>query len=224
MLMTMGPLFRRQLQEAAAGRLPYAPKPTPVVIPAKALPRALRAERAAPSPVRLVAWPPDESPGGTMLPPRLRAALRKARQGDARQADEERARPVLVYAPQEASGLVIPQGPLATTLGRQIRDTVMEMGITLTELTGPSRRKELVVARAELAFLGVAHYGRSLPHVGRALGGRDHTTILHARNRVVAALLEAGFTPQEGVVMAPQERRAIIAAHYAKPWRGGAGA
>jgi hypothetical protein len=222
MLMTMGPLFRRQLQEQAAGRLVAAPRPSPhpprpAPKPAPALVAATPGVRDV---VRLVAWPRDAVPGGVMLAPQLREALRPPRPAAALGEPSGSAR--LVYAPHDIPATPAGHPDLASSFRQQIRDTAMALGMTITELTGPCRRRELIAARAELVFLGVAHYRRSLPQIGQALGGRDHTTILHARDRVAAALREAGFSLDEGVAMAASQRRAIIVAHYAKPWRRGA--
>lgn len=222
MLATMGPLMRRQLQDQAAGRLVVAPRPSPhpprpAAKPAPALVAATPGVRDV---VRLVAWPRDEVPGGVMLSPQLREALRRSRLPATPVEPAGSAR--LVYAPHDIPATPSGHPDLASTFRQQIRDTAAALDMTVTELIGPCRRRALIAARAELVFLGVNHYRRSLPQIGQALGGRDHTTILHARDRVAAALREAGFSMDEGVAMAASQRRAIIAAHYAKPWRRGA--
>ena len=48
------------------------------------------------------------------------------------------------------------------------------------EIVGTSRKKELVEARQITAFLAREVLGKSLSSIGLYLGGRDHTTILHA--------------------------------------------
>lgn len=60
--------------------------------------------------------------------------------------------------------------------------------VTPEELIAQDRRKRLVLARQE--FMARAYETptlsgrmRSLPEIGRFLGGRDHTTILHGVNR-----------------------------------------
>ena len=52
--------------------------------------------------------------------------------------------------------------------------------ISNREIVGPSRKKELVEARQIAAYLGREILGSSLSSIGLFLGGRDHTTILHA--------------------------------------------
>jgi len=48
------------------------------------------------------------------------------------------------------------------------------------DIVGQSRKKELVEARQITAYLSREILGASLSSIGIYLGGRDHTTILHA--------------------------------------------
>jgi len=54
------------------------------------------------------------------------------------------------------------------------------MSISEKEIVGTSRKKELVEARQISAYLGREILGASLSSIGLFLGGRDHTTIIHA--------------------------------------------
>ena len=57
-------------------------------------------------------------------------------------------------------------------------------GITPAALAGPYRNRHLAWPRQEAAWLLYRHTSMSLPMIGRILGGRDHTTIMHAINAV----------------------------------------
>lgn len=59
-------------------------------------------------------------------------------------------------------------------------------GETLDDLRGPCRARALSRARQVAYFLG-HEQGYPLPRIGRAVGGRDHTTVLHGL-RLVARL------------------------------------
>jgi chromosomal replication initiator protein len=61
--------------------------------------------------------------------------------------------------------------------------------ITQAALTGPSRRTSLVLARNVVVHLARHLTGLSYAEIGRALGGRDHTTIMHADRRLADQLL-----------------------------------
>jgi len=52
------------------------------------------------------------------------------------------------------------------------------------ELVGNSRKKELVSARHITAYLLLTETNLPLKEVGQLLGGRDHTSIMHARDKV----------------------------------------
>lgn len=55
-------------------------------------------------------------------------------------------------------------------------------GHTTGEITGESRRQELVHTRWAISRR-LARQGWSTPRIGRLLGGRDHTTIMHGLRR-----------------------------------------
>lgn len=57
------------------------------------------------------------------------------------------------------------------------------------DLCGSSRKKELVTARHLTAYLLLTEIKLPLKEVGEMLGGRDHTSIMHARDKVTADLL-----------------------------------
>jgi chromosomal replication initiator protein len=60
--------------------------------------------------------------------------------------------------------------------------------VTLRDLTGNSRRQKVTRARALAAHLIRILHRTSLGEIGRCLGGRDHTTILHAIRRAKTLL------------------------------------
>jgi chromosomal replication initiator protein len=66
--------------------------------------------------------------------------------------------------------------------------TARYFGITQAALTGPSRRTSLVTARNIVVHLARRFTDLSYAEIGRALGGRDHTTIMHADRRLAEQL------------------------------------
>jgi chromosomal replication initiator protein len=56
------------------------------------------------------------------------------------------------------------------------------------DLCGSSRKKELVTARHITAYLLLTEIKLPLKEVGELLGGRDHTSIMHARDKVALDL------------------------------------
>ncbi len=56
--------------------------------------------------------------------------------------------------------------------------------ISLKDLAGPVRRKELVIPRQITMYLLREEMSCSYPHIGQQLGGRDHTTAMHACGKI----------------------------------------
>ena len=56
--------------------------------------------------------------------------------------------------------------------------------ITLDQITGSSRKKELVVPRQISMYIMREEINSSFPNIGSELGGRDHTTAMHAYEKI----------------------------------------
>ncbi|MFZ0534688.1 MAG: chromosomal replication initiator protein DnaA [Anaerolineales bacterium] len=61
-------------------------------------------------------------------------------------------------------------------------------GVTVQNLIGPDRRKEIVLPRQIAMYLLREEANYSLPKIGEALGGRDHTTVMYACQKVTDML------------------------------------
>ena len=61
-------------------------------------------------------------------------------------------------------------------------------GVTLSDLTGPTRKREITVPRQVAMFLTREMTGLSLPQIGIVFGGRDHTTVMHSLKTVEAGI------------------------------------
>ena len=67
-------------------------------------------------------------------------------------------------------------------------------GLSLSEMTGTTRKREITVPRQIAMYLAREMTGMSLPQIGNIFGGRDHTTVLHSCKTVEANMQEnAGF-------------------------------
>ncbi len=64
--------------------------------------------------------------------------------------------------------------------------------ISIDNLTGVCRRKELVVPRQIVMFLMREEIKSSYPSIGQELGGRDHTTAIHACNKITLIIEKDG--------------------------------
>jgi len=64
--------------------------------------------------------------------------------------------------------------------------------ISLDELVGEKRTKRVVMPRQVAMYLCRELTDSSLPAIGRAFGGRDHTTVLYAVQKVTKQMAEGG--------------------------------
>jgi chromosomal replication initiator protein len=55
-------------------------------------------------------------------------------------------------------------------------------------LTGRGRSKDVSAARQMAMYLAREETGASLPQIGDALGGRDHTTIMHGWEKIASRI------------------------------------
>lgn len=65
-----------------------------------------------------------------------------------------------------------------------IRTVAFHFKIHPEDITGPSRVASIVRPRQIAVYLSRDILRRSYPEIGRRFGGRDHTTALHAANKI----------------------------------------
>lgn len=70
------------------------------------------------------------------------------------------------------------------SVGRIIDVVATYHGMRAKDLTGPSRQRHITRARQIAMFLARQHLQMSLPELGRAFGGRDHTTVLASVHKI----------------------------------------
>lgn len=83
--------------------------------------------------------------------------------------------PAPTIAPDLVAEYRRPVGPAARIVAR-VADA---HGVTVDQIVGESRIYKIVAARQHAAY-ELFRMGKTLLEAGRILGGRDHTTILHA--------------------------------------------
>jgi chromosomal replication initiator protein len=85
-------------------------------------------------------------------------------------------------------------GDMTKPTARVTMDDILEAvssyySLRTEDLLGPRRSRSLAVARQVAMYLARDLTAMSLPQVGQALGGRDHTTVMHGCEKI-AALFE----------------------------------
>ncbi len=74
---------------------------------------------------------------------------------------------------------------------KQILDiSAAHFGFAVEELCGPSRRRPLVIARQIAMYLFRELTDYSYPAIGREFGDRDHTTVIHAVEKISSLMRE----------------------------------
>lgn len=63
-------------------------------------------------------------------------------------------------------------------------------GITLAEMKGKKRNKHIVVPRQVAMYLSREFTTNSLPKIGKEFGGKDHTTVIHAHEKIQNLMAE----------------------------------
>jgi chromosomal replication initiator protein len=93
-------------------------------------------------------------------------------------------RPLNVALVEDALSYLSPaQGRL--TLPSVLNAAAAYFGLTAEELTGRNRSARIALQRQIVMYLMREETDASLPQIGEALGGRDHTTIIHGYEKVV---------------------------------------
>jgi chromosomal replication initiator protein len=81
-------------------------------------------------------------------------------------------------------------GTSEISVGLIMGETANYFGLTLDELCSTSRTRQLVNARQIAMYLTRELTDLSLPKIGQAFGGRDHTTVMHANNKISGLMQE----------------------------------
>ncbi len=76
------------------------------------------------------------------------------------------------------------------TATQVIGQTAAYFGLTIDDLCGSSRSRVLVTARQIAMYLCRELTDLSLPKIGQAFGGRDHTTVMHANRKIRELMAE----------------------------------
>ncbi|MCH7758745.1 chromosomal replication initiator protein DnaA [Patescibacteria group bacterium] len=81
---------------------------------------------------------------------------------------------------------------------KQLTETVANFyGIRIIDMISPSRKRELVAPRQIAMYLMREDLGASFPMIGKELGNRDHTTAMHAYDKIKKEIEKGGRVKQE---------------------------
>jgi chromosomal replication initiator protein len=99
--------------------------------------------------------------------------------------------PVQLSIAEEVLRDFMPDGAGPEITADQIMSSTSEyFGVSLEDLKGHSRSRVLVNARQVAMYLCRELTDLSLPRIGQAFGGRDHTTVMHADRKIRQQMAE----------------------------------
>ncbi|MBI5596518.1 MAG: chromosomal replication initiator protein DnaA [Elusimicrobia bacterium] len=79
-------------------------------------------------------------------------------------------------------------GPITVRVDTILKVVADKYAVDMRDLLSRSRRNEVVFPRQLGMYLASALTPLSTPDIGRAFGGRDHTTVIHARDKIKGLL------------------------------------
>jgi len=89
--------------------------------------------------------------------------------------------PITLELSQNALKEIIDSRKVKIITAEMIMQSVSDYyNVTLSEMVGPTRKREITIPRQVAIYLTREMTGMSLPQIGTVFGGRDHTTILHS--------------------------------------------
>ena len=96
----------------------------------------------------------------------------------------------LALAEKVLSDLLTGNEPRPVTAKAILEATAELFGFSIADLTGQSRRRPLVTARQVGMYVFRELTAFSYPMIGREFGGRDHTTVIHAVEKITEQMKE----------------------------------
>jgi chromosomal replication initiator protein len=98
-------------------------------------------------------------------------------------------RAMTVELAQDVLKDVFPQGEVAQVSIERIQEIVSQrFDLSLAELCGKKKSQNIVYPRQVAMYLSRELTDSSLPKIGNAFGGRDHTTVMHATSKIAGLI------------------------------------
>jgi chromosomal replication initiator protein len=98
-------------------------------------------------------------------------------------------RAMTVELAQDVLKDVFPQGEVAQVSIERIQEVVSQrFSLSITELCGKKKSQNIVYPRQVAMYLSRELTDSSLPKIGNAFGGRDHTTVMHATSKIAGLI------------------------------------
>jgi chromosomal replication initiator protein len=93
--------------------------------------------------------------------------------------------PMSIQTAEKALGEMV-HAPAKVTMEHILSQVASHFGLRVDDLIGPRRPRAIARPRQIAMFLARELTDMSLPRIGQALGGRDHTTVMHGCDKIGA--------------------------------------
>jgi len=70
------------------------------------------------------------------------------------------------------------------TIDEVVKTVAAKLNIKIVDIKSPKKNKNLVLARQISMFLAREMTSASFPDIGAKIGGRDHSTVIYAHNKL----------------------------------------
>ena len=117
-------------------------------------------------------------------------------------------------AEQVLGDFIANRQPRPITVAMILEATVDKFGFTNEELIGKSRRRPLVITRQMAMYLTRQLTDLSFPVIAREFGGRDHTTVMHACDKISALMKERSQIYNDVMALEKKVRNQAQAGDY----------
>lgn len=85
----------------------------------------------------------------------------------------------------------------ACKVQRHIRKRCEDFGVSVDDVTSEKRSRHIVEPRQVIMYELKAEFNLTYPEIGRRMGGRDHTTAIHACRKIAARMAAPPAPPPE---------------------------
>lgn len=87
------------------------------------------------------------------------------------------------------------------TCAEIIRIVSFVYDVSIRDIKSPRRARDIAEPRQEAMWLCCLYTAKSLPEIGRNFGGRDHTTVLHARRKISSLVEKGAYEPRAAAIV-----------------------
>lgn len=86
---------------------------------------------------------------------------------------------------------------------KHIRQRARELGVSVEDINAHRHFRRFVEARQIIMYELRETFGLSYPEIGRRIGGRDNTTVIHAHRKIAAQIANTQYQVKKKITLPP---------------------